>query len=76
MKTDMVKQYYRDPKTGVEMNFTKTDQWGWSVSFPHFDVMEALDYDVEIPWPVLSKEEKAVVDGNYTELKKKFKGEE
>lgn len=32
MKADPVHQYYRDPETGVEMNFSKYPDYGWIVS--------------------------------------------
>lgn len=68
VKTDMVQQYYKDPDTGMEMRFTKTEEWGWSVYFPKANVDEALDYNGYIPWPELSPEEQKVLDNNYKRL--------
>ena len=31
MNIDLVKYYFRDPETGVEMEFTKSDMWGGRV---------------------------------------------
>ncbi len=70
MKNDIVQQYYKDKETGMEMRFTKTDQWGWSVCFPKASIDEALDYEGVIPWPELSPEEQKEVDNNYKELYK------
>ena len=66
--------YWRDPATGVEMNFTQDENWGWCIGFPNMDFLEdSLDVllreaGVEIPWPELSEEEQKVVDDNYKRL--------
>ena len=70
MKTDMVQYYYKDVETGMEMGFTKTEQWGWSVCFPKSSVEESLNYDGPVPFPKLSPEEQKEVDNNYKELYK------
>ena len=72
MKTDMVKYYYKDLDTGVEVTFSKTDQWGWAASF-HTNEEEMFDIllsDIKLPWPSLSEDEKKVVDANYDKLYK------
>ena len=72
MKTDMVKYYYKDLDTGVEVTFSKTAQWGWAVSF-HTNEEEMFDMlisDIVLPWPRLSAEEQKVVDANYDKLYK------
>lgn len=77
MKTHPVHYYYRDPETGVEMSFSKTDQWGWGISFHNIDIEETFDYSMDkIPWPELSPEEKAVVDANYENLHKMVREED
>lgn len=68
MKSDMVKYYYKDLGTGVEMQFTKTDQWGWAVGFINTDFLGSINYDGIIPWPTLSEEEQKIVDENYKRL--------
>ena len=70
MKTDAICYYYRCPKTGIEMNFTKTGGYGWGVSFVNgFDSEAMIDFPMEsIPWPLLSKAEQAEVDENYRKL--------
>lgn len=70
MKIDPVKYYFRDPETGVEMEFTKSDMWGWTVSFPNLSITESLDYDGHIPWPTLCEAEQKIVDANYERLRK------
>ena len=76
MKTDMVQQYFKCPITGVEMNFTKDEQWGWCIQFIDADFLEDSpdtlleQAGVQIPWPELSPEEKKDVDNNYKELYK------
>lgn len=70
-KTHPVQYYYKDTHSGIEMNFTKTEGWGWAVSFPK-DVMQfgqASRLGVVIPWPELSEDEKAVVEENYKKLR-------
>ena len=77
MKTDMVKYYYKDLETGVEVTFSKTAQWGWGVSF-HTNEKEMFDMllsDIVLPWPELSQEEKKVVDANYDKLYKSLEDE-
>lgn len=74
MKTDMVKYYYKDLDTGVEVTFTKTPQWGWAVRF-HVSKEEMFDIllsDIVLPWPELSKDEKKVVDANYKALEERM----
>ena len=69
----MVKYYYRDPDTGVEVTFTKTPQWGWAVRF-HVSREEMFDMllsDIKLPWPELSDEEQRVVDANYKALEER-----
>ena len=70
MKTDMVKYYYKDLDTGVEVTFSKTDQWGWAASF-HTNEEEMFDMllsDIVLPWPTLSDIEEAEVQLNYKKL--------
>ena len=76
MKTDPVHYYYKDLETGVEMSFSKTDQWGYAVGFHGIDLEEALNYKGKIPWPELSPDEKAVVDENYENLHKMIREED
>ena len=70
MKADIVHQYYKDPETGVEMCFSKSSQWGWSIGFPNITFEHAFDYKGVIPWPKLPAEEQAVVDENHKKLHK------
>ena len=77
MKTDMVKYYYKDLDTGVEVTFSKTAQWGWAVSF-HVSKEEMVDMllsDIVLPWPSLSEEDQRVVDANYDKLYKSLEDE-
>ena len=77
MKTDMVKYYYKDPDTGVEVTFSKTAQWGWAVSY-HVSKEEMFDIllsDTKLPWPSLSEEEQKVVDANYKALEERIHNE-
>ena len=79
MKTDMVKYYYKDLDTGVEVTFSKTEQWGWAVGFHTKTTDEAVDAllsDIVIPWPTLSESEQRVVDANYDKLYKSLEDEE
>ena len=76
MNIDLVKYYFRDPETGVEMEFTKSDMWGWAVGFPKLSITESLDYTGHIPWPELSAKEKEIVDRNYEELRKALEEED
>lgn len=75
MKTDPVHYYYKDPETGVEMSFSKSNQWGWAVGFHNIDIGEMIDYKGPIPWPTLSAEEQAVVDENYKNLHRMIREE-
>ena len=69
MKIDMVKYYYKCPTTGVEMSFSKTDQWGWGVCFTNIDPLESIcRKDIHVPWPSLTEEEQKVIDENYKNL--------
>lgn len=68
MKSDMVQQYYKCPTTGMEMRFTKTEKWGWSVCFPFASITETLDYEGEVPFPKLSDSDQKTVDANYQKL--------
>lgn len=45
MKIDPVHYYYRDPITNVEMDFTRSEEYGWGVSFPKLDITQSLNYD-------------------------------
>ena len=77
MKTDMVKYYYKDLDTGVEVTFSKTAQWGWAVSF-HTNEEEMFDVlisDIVLPWPELSEEDQRVVNKNYDTLYKSLEDE-
>lgn len=77
MKTDMVKYYYKDLDTGVEVTFSKTAQWGWAASF-HVSREEMFDMllsDIKLPWPELSEEDQRVVDANYDKLYKSLEDE-
>ena len=77
MKTDTVAShdpvcyYYKDPVSGVEMNFTKSGGYGWGVSFPNAYTIEEIRESLllkDIPWPKLSDEDQAEVDENYRKL--------
>ena len=77
MKTDMVKYYYKDLDTGVEVTFSKSLQFGWAVRF-HVSEEEMFDMllsDIKLPWPELSEDEKKVVDANYDKLYKSLEEE-
>lgn len=77
MKTDMVKYYYKDLDTGVEVTFSKSPQFGWAVSY-HVSKEEMFDIllsDVVLPWPRLGAEEQRVVDANYDKLYKSLEDE-
>lgn len=77
MKTDMVKYYYKDLETGVEVTFSKTAQWGWAVQY-HVSREEMFDIllsDIKLPWPELSEEDQKVVDANYDKLYKSLEEE-
>ena len=77
VKTDMVKYYYKDPATGVEVTFTKASQWGWAVSY-HVSREEMFDMllsETKLPWPELSEDEQKVVDANYDKLYKSLEDE-
>lgn len=71
MKIDPVHYYYKDLSTGVEINFSKLADWGWTVGFPKSTIEEAVQYRGHIPWPELSPEEQARVDANYEKLKQR-----
>lgn len=75
MKTDMVKYYYKDPATGVEVTFTKTHQWGWAVQFhvSREEMVDMLMSETKLPWPELNEEEQKVVDANYKALEERMK---
>ena len=70
VKTEMVKYYYKDLDTGVEVTFSKSPQFGWYVQY-HVSREEMFDIllsETKLPWPELSEEEKKVVDANYKAL--------
>ncbi len=77
MKTDMVKYYYKDLETGVEVTFSKTAQWGWAASFhtSREEMFDILLSDIKLPWPELSEEDQKVVDANYDKLYKSLEDE-
>lgn len=63
--------YYKDPETGLEMNFTKST-FGWAVSFPDATI-EQLRVGMKLAqkhFPKLSEQEQAIVDENYKKLHK------
>ena len=68
--------YFKCSKTGVELNFTQDDRWGWCIQFIDADFLEDSpdtlleQAGVQIPWPELSPEEQKEVDNNYKELYK------
>lgn len=68
MKIDPVHYYYKDLITHVEMDFTRSEEYGWGVSFANLPVDKVLDYRESIPWPTLSEAQKKLVDDNYREL--------
>jgi len=70
-----VKYYYKNPVCGTEMSFSQSE-WGWGVGFPQLSIMKAIDYDGEIPWPKLSKEDQEKVDTNYAKLYKAIEEDE
>ena len=75
MKIDMVKYYYKDLDTGVEVTFSKTAQWVWAVSY-HVSKEEMFDIllsEIKLPWPELSEDEQKVVDANYKALEERMK---
>ena len=75
MKIDMVKYYYKDPDTGVEVTFSKTPHWGWAIQY-HVSKEEMFDMLIsgtKLPWPDLSEEEQRVVDKNYEDLRERMK---
>ena len=79
MSIDMVKYYFKDLNTGVEVTFSKTEQWGWGASF-HVSkeervesILDMLISDIKLPWPELSEEEQRVVDKNYEDLRERMK---
>ena len=77
MKTDAICYYYRCPKTGIEMNFTKTGGYGWGVSFVNLYGHSRRDIRHEdIPWPELSEDEQKEVDANYEKLHKLLREED
>lgn len=76
MKIDPVKYYYKDLETGMEMEFTKSDEWGYAVSFKNCSLDKILNYKGRIPWPALSEDEKKVVDANYERLRKAYEEDE
>ena len=75
MSTDMVKYYYKDPDTGVEVTFSKTVQWGWAIQYhvSKEDMFDMIISDIKLPWPDLSEEEQRVVDKNYEDLRERMK---
>lgn len=78
MSTDMVKYYYKDQDTGVEVTFSKTPHWGYTVQY-HVSKEEMFDMlisDIKLPWPTLSEEEQRVVDANYDKLYKSLEDED
>ena len=70
MRTDPVKYYYKDLATNIEMEFTKSEEWGWAVGFKNCSVDQMLNYRGRIPWPALSEAEQKIVDANYEMLRK------
>jgi len=77
MKTDMVKYYYKDLDTGVEVTFSKSPQFGWAVSY-HVSKEEMFDIllsEIKLPWPELSEDEQKVVDANYKTLEERIHNE-
>lgn len=68
MKIDLVHYYYKDLTTQVEMDFTRSEEYRWGVSFANLPVDKALDYRENIPWTKLSEAQEKVVDNNYREL--------
>lgn len=77
MRTDMVKYYYKDLDTGVEVTFSKSPQFGWAVSY-HVSREEMFDIllsDIKLPWPELSEDEQKVVDANYKTLEERIHNE-
>ena len=79
MKIDMVKYYFKDPNTGVEMSFSKTEQWGYAVAFhvsKEESILDILVSDIKLPWPDLSESEQRVVNANYDKLYKSLEDED
>ena len=76
MKIDPVKYYYKDLETNMEMEFTKSEEWGYAVSFKNCSVDQMLNYKGHIPWPALSETEKKIVDSNYEMLRKAYEESE
>ena len=70
MQKHPVCYYYKDPETGVEMNFRILTEYGWSVSFHQVQPGDAFFFEGNIPWPELTEAEKLVVDENYKKLYK------
>jgi hypothetical protein len=78
MKTVPVHYYFNCSETGVEMSFSRTDAWGWGVSFPCDMKGHRLvsDHNIKIPWPELSKEQQGIVDENYRHLNERMRGDD
>lgn len=76
MKIDPVRYYYKELETGIEMEFTKCDNFGWGVQFINVGIETALFYKGHIPWPALSEVEQKVVDANYERLRKAYEEDE
>jgi len=74
MKTDMVKYYYKDLDTGVEVTFSKTAQFGWAVSYhvSREEMFDMLISDIVLPWPELSEEEEEIVNKSYADLRERM----
>jgi hypothetical protein len=73
MKTDPVHYYFKCSETGVEMSFSRTDDWGWGVSFPQVQQGDAFYFEGDIPWPELSEEQQEVVDENHRHLNERMR---
>lgn len=78
MQKHPVCYYYKCPTTEVEMKFTMESSFGWGVSFPKGikEYRKLLEANIDIPWPILSAEEQAVVDASYENLHKMIREED
>ena len=70
----MVKYYYKDPDTGVEVTFSKSPQFGWAVSYhvSREEMFDMLISDIVLPWPELSEDDQRVVNKNYADLRERM----
>lgn len=61
-------QYYKDPSSGVEMEFKFYTDYGWTVCFPNIEYIK--DFTASIPFPETPEEYKESVKKYYEALDK------